>query len=95
MLETINSYSRPGDSKQVLSRARNASTTGALVTKFKGVLKMKTYNVYFSDAPGIPAKFKCKTKKEAAWNARFYIKQWGLAAVIERIEEVKEIGEND
>ena len=56
---------------------------------------MKTYNVYFSDAPGIPAKFKCKTKKEAAWNARFYIKQWDLNATIERIEEVKEIGEND
>lgn len=56
---------------------------------------MKIYNVYFSDAPGSPAKFKCKTKAEAAKSARLYIKQWGLAATIERIEAIKEIGEND
>ena len=56
---------------------------------------MKTYNVYFSDAPGIPAKFRCKTKAEATKSARLYIKQWDLGATIERIEEVKENSEND
>ena len=56
---------------------------------------MKTYNVYFSDAPGTPAKFRCNTKAEATKSARLYIKQWDLNATIERIEEVKEISEND
>ena len=56
---------------------------------------MKTYNVYFSDAPGTPARIRRKTKAEATKNARLYIKQWNLDATIERIEEVKEISEND
>ena len=56
---------------------------------------MKTYNVYFSDAPGTPAKFRCNTKAEATKSARLYIKQWNLDAVIERIEEAKEASENE
>ena len=56
---------------------------------------MKVYNVYFSDAPGTPAKFKCNTKAEATKSARLYIKQWNLDATIERIEEAKEINQND
>ena len=47
---------------------------------------MKTWNVYFSDAPGSPATFK-GTKAEALKGAKLYIRQWQLDAIIDKIEE--------
>ena len=51
---------------------------------------MKTYCVYFTDYPWQAMKVNARSITEARSAGRLYIRQWGLDADIDRIEEEKE-----
>ena len=54
---------------------------------------MRKYKVYFTDNPFDAATFKCNSEKEARENGNLYIRQWGLAASVDHIEDAGEIVE--